>query len=270
MMRLLHWVLAPRSELPEFPKEWGKEPEISEDIPVGDAQFSVLYSDIGKVFYRTCGPDKSGDNGWLVDGAIETVYLPDESSLKWTGQESTWQWLTEKGANAIWTIDAKLMEKDLIGSASTTERPLFSFSPDRGVGAFSIQRTMHFTPDLTPTLPTTIFGVQLLQAEDAAEAPIFATWTLDVSAAPRTMIVTRIRATEALFPELLGKIIEAAQKDNIAKVEIWGLEDKWQRLADKAGWETHERSTHLSAYKWYGKESEDRVSWMFNERFCWC
>lgn len=65
MMRLLHWAIAPHALLPPFPEVWGAPPN-----SVGNARFSVLYSDVGENFYLQCSPGDDRDKGWVVRGAI--------------------------------------------------------------------------------------------------------------------------------------------------------------------------------------------------------
>lgn len=61
MMRLMHYALAPKDKLPPFPSAWGAPPT---NI-LGDAAFSVLYSDVGPRFYAKC--TKGADQpGWVA------------------------------------------------------------------------------------------------------------------------------------------------------------------------------------------------------------
>ncbi|GBE89008.1 hypothetical protein BKA93DRAFT_788521 [Sparassis latifolia] len=273
MLHLLHWVLAPRSALPAvFPPSWGSPPQIADSFRTRNAHFSVLYSDIGGQFYRACGPDVEEGNGWLVSGARETVYIPETSVRQTTNVDTKWEWLTEDTVNSVWKRDVKDIKADMRAAAAASNCTLFSFLPHNGVGVYTIRRTMSFDSDRTPVLPTAIWGVLLRQDldESGGEPQTFATWTLDVRDRPRTLVVTRIRATKSSFPQLLAKIVEAAQNEKTERIEIWGLREEWYSLAEELGWKTGERAEHLSAFKWYGRETDDEVEWMFNEKFCWC
>ncbi|KAI0944814.1 hypothetical protein AcW1_001660 [Taiwanofungus camphoratus] len=288
MMRLLHWVLAPRSALPaKFPSAWGSPPLIR-GLRVSNAQWSVLYSDVGEDFYRACGPDENSAAGWLVRGALKSVYhLPPSSVgaeaagiVTEGGVRQRWDWLTENKTKALWEMDAEWMKNDLIKSSNS--HTLFAFLPDKGVGAFTIQRTMSFTEAMDPVFPTDIWGVILFPNDvtdwegfltnnrNNIDLPTFATWTLDVQVAPRTLVVTRLRANTMTFPHLLNKLVQAAGKNSIERIEIWSLPEVLQPLASNAGWKTAKRRDHLSAFKWYGEVGEDQVEWMFNEKFSWC
>ena len=56
MMRLVHWLLRPRSPTVDatFPVEWGAPPDTSmlQKLGMANATFSVLYSDVGRDFYQ--------------------------------------------------------------------------------------------------------------------------------------------------------------------------------------------------------------------------
>ncbi|CCM06809.1 uncharacterized protein FIBRA_09110 [Fibroporia radiculosa] len=143
-----------------------------------------------------------------------------------------------------------------------------------------MQRTMVFMADMQPVLPLDIWGVLLLSHEGAAlrdvladregECPAFATWSLDTLASSRTLIVTRLRATKRTFPALVQKLVEYAKKCDARKIEIWGMQEELQEVANGLGWTTSARDNHLSSFKWYGKEVDEGIDWMFNERFCQC
>lgn len=278
MMRLLHWVLAPRHALPPFPEAWGAPPEVPPEFGVQNAQFSVLYSDVGKEFYRACGPTAEQGNGWLTRGAIETSWYAAKASAD-TSSESTAPhiWLSEDDAKHVWSLDVPLMSTDLAKAAASTSRTTFSFLPHKGVGAFVVQRTMTFKEDKTPVLPLDTWGVLLLPNSvvgvdevfaDPEKQPTYATWTVDSSAEfERFLVVTRLRASKETLPALLKLVVQFAVKEEIPKIEIWGLSEELQGAAREHRWETADRAEHLSAFKWYGKENEDDLLWMFNEKY---
>lgn len=305
MMRLLHWVLAPRSALPSpFPAAWGIPPGLPSGYG-GDAQFSVLYSDIGKIFYRACGPDGK-ETGWLERDSIATVLRVSDGLLEQDAEEAQqgarWTSLTESDVKLLYEREALRMKAQLAERAATELDPdsvLFTFLPDEGVGLFQIQRVMTFGEDLQPLLPTSTWGTVLLPKESSTlaealtgqgdEPLVFATWTLGLFTTPRTMVVTRISAERDTLVQVLRIIAAAAKREKVEKVEIWGLAEELRSVAEEVGWTTIERPEHLSAFKWYGPEEEEKVKWMFNEkfvilhdhslymiltsffhRFCWC
>lgn len=270
MMRLLHWVIAPRTTaatLPAsaFPEKWGAPPEWQ-----GDGQFSVLYSDIGETFYRSSAPGESTSlgEGWVVRGAIATLWDVGPSS-KTVGSEAqlTWGDLDEAGATEVWKRDAELMKRDLVPAAAKPDAgtALFTFTPDQGVSAVQTRRMGYYGDVMAKN------GLKWLKAWGAALEPAespdevsFATWAIDT---PTTLIVTRLRSTEAAFPSLLDKITDAARQSGLAKVEVWNVPKNLEVLAAKLlDAKTEDRTNHLSAFRWYGEETPDKVEWLFNEK----
>ncbi|KAI8986892.1 hypothetical protein BD414DRAFT_461370 [Trametes punicea] len=286
MMRLLHWVLAPRSALPsEFPAEWGAPPDVAvlSTLGVANAQFSALYSDVGRIFYQACGVTPSSNDGWVVMGALETSKMLDTSDSAVTSappDELNLQWLTEDEVVALYERDASWIKDDLSRFAGDTDRTLFSFLPNGGVGAFVIRRVMDFAEGLRPVLPTTKWGMVILPhgARDVRaalrhETPLsFVTWTLDLRTSPRSLVITRLRADENTFPVFLDQLLVVAREENVEKVEFWYLRPELRDIANARGWKTRERPEHLSAVKWYGEEKDDdsELDWVYNEKFCWC
>lgn len=278
-MKLLHWVLAPQHALPApFPDAWGPPPERVDHF-VGDAQFSVLYSDIGKSFYRQCGPD-GGETGWLERDSIATVLELSGGQPKRSHEHlldgRKWNPLSEDDVKLLYEHEAHRMKATIAQIAKTlpSSHVVFTFLPNEGVGAFNIQRTMTFTTDMRPRLPTSIWGTILLPSNSVnvtdvsseSEEHVFATWTLDVQTSPRAMVVTRFCADPATLPALLDALVEAAQTENIDTIEFWGLPEKLKHAAEDNGWTSIDRPEHLSAFKWYGPEREDNVIWSFNEK----
>ncbi|KAF8899640.1 hypothetical protein CPB84DRAFT_1780294 [Gymnopilus junonius] len=290
MMRLLHWVLAPRSTLPErFPEQlWGEMPSRAlwekadaEQVPQGhgdNAVFSVLYSDIGGKFYANCSPTPSevglDKQGWVAREPISTEWAVDGLvallNSREVGVDSTasWEWLDEKSAYEIWKVDAEKMKDEMEGFARSTrnsDQALFTFLPDKGVAEFQVDRLRHFWGKVEP-LPI-YWGVYRRDGEAVGLDPsTFATWTLDVRPGQANdLIITRVRARPGKFEALMKEVVGFAKRHGVEKIEVWGLGEELRNII---GGRTWNRDEHLSSFKWYGKEKD--VNWCFNEKFCWC
>ncbi|KDQ61629.1 hypothetical protein JAAARDRAFT_150491 [Jaapia argillacea MUCL 33604] len=270
MMRLLHWVLAPKTALPaEFPTAWGEPPERVRGV--GDAGFSALYSDVGEDFYSACGVEEASVEGWDVRGPVGTVWELPKARVEGTPtSRKEWVWLDEDEMEDVWKQDVELMKRDVEERARETGRVQFSYLPDHGVAGMQVKRTMEFLPGLETTMPMEKWGVAL-KTGNGFSATAYATWTLDVLADEGVVIITRIRAERTIFKELIAKVMEAAgESGKIVKVEVWNLPAELEEIAGTMGGKTEKRNEHLSAFKWYGVENNDDVDWAFNEKFCWC
>lgn len=258
-MSLLHWVLAPSSSLSsEFPPAWGAPPSPH----FQDAQFSVLYSDVGSIFYAKCGPVPSSLDsriGWITKSPVSTQWdiVPARSSVSDTG---AYKWLSRTECIDVWKLDTELLKSDAVTLAQKHGKSVFAFLPDNGVGQFSIQRLMTFDEDLEPVYPPEPWGVQLLGQKDLT----FATWTFEPGT--KVMVLTRLRTTPEVLPRLLETVGYKARELGFDTVETWNLPEGLQDSAKELGAKSFERNEHLSAVKWYGKESDGEVEWIFNEK----
>jgi hypothetical protein len=255
MMRLLHRVLASPDSLPPFPPEWGEPP-----VPpsgAGNARFSVLWSDIGVVYYETCGPTRDRV-GWKVIDPITTIWLTDVN----VQHQDEVQWLSEQNCLQLWEQDAQYLKERLIERPPNTSSTRCTFLPNRGLAAFQLRRTNFFLPGL-PSVPVPKkWGVII----PGANPPTYATWITDIRPLPVALVLTRIRASPEMFPVLLTAIMEAAKENEAATVEMWNLEQHLLETAHKLGGSTGPRIEHLPALAWYGPEKLGDVQLLFNER----
>ncbi|KAI0072074.1 hypothetical protein K474DRAFT_1711927 [Panus rudis PR-1116 ss-1] len=269
MLRLLHWILAPRDALPNFPAEWGAPLNVPPNF--GDAMFSFLSSDIGSKFYEDRGPT-SEERGWVVGHHCHTVWgnisaaSPPDSPNTVTGE---WKYLKEDTAKIIWDKDAVLMKKeatDFIKSLTTSRSTAFAILPNKGLAAYFFYRQMRISPDGTIKLPTDTWGIQLI-ASDAAhpdEPTVFATWLIERQKDPQNLI-SRLRATPETFPALLAKIYDTAKEEGVNQVEVYNLPKELEAVARELGGVTSSREYSLPMLKWYGLEEEEQVDWLYNE-----
>ncbi|KAG1859208.1 hypothetical protein F4604DRAFT_1589089 [Suillus subluteus] len=262
MMRLLHWVIASRDNLPEFPEAWGTPPE--EVAGAGGGLFSVLWSDVGEEFYRSAGPGGEGD-GWETRGPVSTIWEVDTEE----GDDEGWKWLTQEQLKGLWDHDAVLIRKELENmlvenGLHEVARPtaLVTCLPTNGVAAFQIPRATYSS---NFSMAGGFWGVQSLSNPDT-----YASWSVEMQPSPPTLIVTRLWASEDTFPGLIAKIKKAARRSGIRKVEVWNLRVGLSNVAEKTGGQTFIRSEHLPQIMWYGPGTTKNAEWVHNEKFCWC
>ena len=273
MMRLLHWVLAPKSSLPSvFPAEWGDPPpRVS---AVGDASFSVLFSDIGERFYRQAGTLPNTEDGWMISDPVSTTWDVVESS-KFAPLSSEarphpslrWKWLDEELVRGIWDKDATIMKEELSLSPShRAHTTIFTFLPDRGVAEFQRHQLRLIWSKMDPQ--PAYWGVCRQRGNGGEnDASTFATWTLDVRRpASIALIITRLRAQPVDFEELFLQIVSFAKQHGVEKIEVWNLPSNLRDIGHRLGGKTFSRDEHLPLFKWYGEECHEELSWLNNER----
>jgi len=260
MTHLLHWVIAARTNLPNFPEEWGAPPE--EVADAGDGLFSVLYSDVGEAFYRSAGPGGKG-GGWEKRGAVSTIWNVGTEEQ----EENGWTWLTQDQLNGLWDRDAERIRRELENmpmndTSYDVERPeafaTVTCLPTNGVCAFHIQRSMYAS---NFSMAGGFWGVQ-----SSSDPDTYASWSVDMRPPPPTLIVTRLCASEETFPGLIMKIKQAARRSGVGKVETWNLRASLRNIAEKTGGQTSMRNNHLPQIVWYGPGATGNVEWAYNEK----
>ncbi|KAF9478293.1 hypothetical protein BDN70DRAFT_860403 [Pholiota conissans] len=271
MMRLLHWVVAPSHSLPkEFPAAWGTPPQRPSFIK--NAAFSVLYSDVGPTFYHA-GPSYDKEDGWKVVNPVSTIWSVSKahellSPIK--NDALNWKWFDEDSINGAWKVDEAAMKEEM-SKVPASGKTLFSYLPTKGVAGFQHHRLQQFWVKMNPK--PIYWGISLASDSEstALDLSTFASWTLDFR--PPTMnslIITRLRSNREDFKKLLAQVVDFAKKHSIEEVEVWNLPSALEETAHSFGGKTIVRDEHLSSFKWYGHEKNEDVSWLYNEKFCWC
>lgn len=258
MMRLLHWVIASRVNLPKFPEAWGAPPEQVAEASKG--LFSCLYSDVGEDFYRSAGPGGE-EGGWEMRGAVSTIW--DVGAEE--GGDDGWMWLTQEQLNGLWDRDAGRINKELANMLTSdtsyeVERPaaFVTYLPTDGVCGFHIPRSM-YASDFS--MVGGFWGIQSLNDPDT-----YASWSVDLRPLPPTLIITRLCASEETFLGLIAKIRQAARRSGIGKVEVWKLKEGLRDIAEKMGGRTVARNEHLPQMVWYGPGATGNIEWAYNEK----
>lgn len=251
--------MAPHPALPAFPPKWGEAPP--ERPGYNNAQFSVLYSDIGPTFYASAGASEDSE-GWIVRDPTSTILniVPKPVGISTSTRVAQSTWLTEKECEAVLDRDASEMR----ASFPSNSKPIsFTFLPNEGVALFQVRRTLFFSPgqhyaDKVPDK----WGVQIM-----IEGQLhFAMWTFDVRPPPPTLIVTRLRATKETFPEILTHMHKAARENDMERIEFWNLPKELEEVAIEYGARTEVRDEHLNAFKWYGPGKNEDIYWAHNEK----
>jgi hypothetical protein len=274
MLRLLHWVLAPRTSLPSFPLlEWGASP--AESLLAGDARFSYLGSDLGD-FYRTIGPTKE-TIGWDVIQPNSIVwpisrFIPGSTV---NDAEIAWRWLDEASALKIWDADAQLMKEEVKSTAVSEGEVLLAILPNKGIAAAQHRRVQFYLTEQVvpkPYMIPTFLGVHVTSPSSSSlSEESFITWVVDIGIAkkPLTLIITRLRfSSQASLDILLNKAIEVAKECGLEQVELWDPSKALEKVAASYGGVIELCQDMTNCLKWYGdtETGHHNVHWLYNEK----
>lgn len=253
MLRLLHWVLAPRDTRPaQFPtEEWGAPPKDVEGF--ANARVSVLYSDVGHAFYTACGLLPGTLDGWMPAPRAATIWrgLGDVPKAEPTRE---WRWLKNEEVDAFWEKDSLLIGKEMEGKGGEA----FSFTPRRGVGAFHPLRIELFLKEQGRDFDC--YGIASGSNNDLA----YASWTC-VFPGWKRLLITRLRVPPGLFNELMSAIMGFCKSQGLEEIEVWNLPQELVEPAASLGGATADMNDHLPMVKWYSSSNE--VEWVNNEKW---
>ncbi|KAM0340226.1 hypothetical protein ACHAPU_010570 [Fusarium lateritium] len=238
----------------------------------GDADFSVLWSDVGPKFYNAVGW-KPFESTWLEFPVVETEPTVEESVKS----------ITLDDIPDLAARDEELLRKR-ISSPSPQARAVVV--PDTTTLQWHIHRGDFMCEHIFSRTPT-VHGA-LYTPPDAPNSRIWAIWTgnfygmLDKPEKNILRIVRLVIEDEDVSDELLTKGIQAiassAQKTakewSCSKVEVWNPQNRVRKAAEGiqslgAKFFVRENS-NLASLQWFGKASDEDVEWVANERFAWC
>lgn len=157
LMRLLHYILAPRASLPPFPGEWGLAPPTPPGVG-GDAAFSELYSGVGDTFYAKCtqGTEKEGwgkrptvVRQWDLSGKADEVEAVVKAVEEPKGAEL--EFVSASNLGELEIEAERRIRRDL--SSSDTKRTRVAILPRYVFSSRLVPPSVSSLPFLPPYLP---------------------------------------------------------------------------------------------------------------------
>lgn len=238
----------------------------------GDADFSVLWSDVGPDFY--------GNLGWK---AYRSTYLEFPVKDAVPPADPAVKPLTMDDIPELAARDEEIVRTKV---ASSTAPASAAVIPDIDTIQWHMNRVNFMCNRIFSRTPA-IRGA-LYTPPDAPNSRIWATWTCSFYGGldePEKNVVRILRLAiedESISDETLAKGIEAiagfVQKEAkewlCSKVELWNPEERIRRVTEGieslgAKFVVRENN-NLASLNWFGKNSDQEVEWIVNERFAWC
>ena len=273
----------------------------------GKPQFSVLYSDIGKVFY--------GKHGWVpyTSSHMHLPPLPSSASITIRVPPSTP--LTASDLPPLCALDEELLRSKMSSliSREPGSKPVVALIPDAATLAWHHAREDYVAQTLFNKTPS-IKGAQVLiphPSSPMGKRRAWGVWTrvwqnVDITLTkgntlhllriciepgsaqddPESIFVEDTQAVMAIFHQAQRQAAEWG----MAEVEVWNpapatqqavklLAQDWsvqggQGVGEKWGTLIHRDSESICSLKWYddlleGNAREQAVEWIENEKFGW-
>ncbi|KAM5347975.1 hypothetical protein ACJ41O_007799 [Fusarium nematophilum] len=243
-----------------------------QEVNEGDADFSVLWSDVGPKFYNAVG--------WKP---FESTYLELPTANSESVTDKALQSLTIDDLPALADRDEKLLRNKIASASSKTRAAVL---PDLNTLRWHLHREDFMCKNIFSRTPTTRGAIYT--PPEAPNARIWAVWTRSFYAGterPEKNTVHVIRLViedESISDEVLAKGIQAiahcAQKEAkewlCSKVEIWNPEDRvrtvTQGIQELGAKFIVRENDNLASLQWFGNGSIDEIEWVANEKFAWC
>ncbi|CED82165.1 Acyl-CoA N-acyltransferase [Phaffia rhodozyma] len=256
MLRELHYLMAAPESLPPYPASLGPHsPRVPPNLRnvLQDAAFSVLYSDIGPLFYTKCYVGESG-SGWVaqpsitwefpVSAASTTATHPDlqkEKDVQWIYSKEDIIPIQSRVSQAVWT-QLERSAQDTKGKDGAE----VGFLPDQGVLYMIIVKSQAVDPQPGPDDPRRTYGFQ----------------TSDGGVVVWSPVVERGRGVGLGINYTMGKIpydliARAAASEQYDWIEIW--DDRWLAEQEGMGWPVDGRRIERSSSFSYKREIAGQV-----------
>lgn len=245
MLRLMHYVVGDPKGLPSFPKAWGEPPAER----LGDARFSVLYSEIGNKFYSSC---RVGDGPDSTEGWVEQR----QDTRSWTIQpggavenDGLWEWLGRKDTVKLEEELGKRFREDLPnqGDASKTRVAILPTS--------SVEYQIFRFEQMFPDHPSPRFGC-ILPPDANGRRPFFIYSAVGKGPdAPQTLEIMH-----AQQPVPWAAVRAAAVHHGAESVKMWSDFTGWDKEEGGVKVEQNEDCPSLASY------GLGEVDWQFNDK----
>lgn len=296
LMSTMHYILGPHDHLPPWPIEaLGPPPGTS--TMRNDALYSILWSDVGVDFYRSC---KIGDrDGWVTRLDEELVWdIKNEDQqerdavvgLDLSGVRFLREWNAELVPPALVdSYETKLLKQaagnlDQNESELTTKKTKFILDSANSPGLINYylvrgvqnRSSSSKSKSAIPKPETETFGFV------DQERGIWAVWLVDLSedGTKATFRVTSVGVLsldeeEAKLGDDLARLkaILLSQAKNMGcdEVTLWALPERIQKLwmESEPTIKSVKRKEHLGAIAWYGTGHGDEVQWEGGQEFTW-
>lgn len=261
-------------------KQWSegrREPKNSDDdTVVTHSLFSVLYSDIGKLFYAK--------NGWAAFESTHLCFKPAKAAAGSLNAKA--KVLGYHDLAVLCHADEKLLRETLARRtkqlSSTGKKACAALMPELDQMLWHLMREDFMTKHIfgkTPTVRGAMFG--------EPGQRIWAVWTRGYYGGLEKIegntfhilrfVVEDESCDEQYIVDGFKAIIEIAQ-DEAAQwrsfdIQMWNPSPLLKKVAEKSGLQ-HElvdrEKDSIASLMWYGDEPTASVEWVANEKFAWC
>lgn len=251
--------------------------------------FSVLYSDVGKVFYAK--------QGWMP---FESTHLEfPASSSSSSSSPGNLKPIGPHDIDPLADADEAILRRTL-ADAATSPKSRVALLPSADQFGWHIAREAFQCQHLLGRTPTTHGVIYTIPSSSSSSSTsssspsfppprVWAIWKRNHSApadqpGKNTLFILRFvvendhAISDGDLSEAIEAIVNAARREAASwacsKVEMWNPDERVRRLAEgnealEAKFVVREQDS-ITALRWFGQGSADDVEWIANEKYAWC
>ena len=248
--------------------------------------FSVLYSDVGKVFYAKQGwvPFESAHLEFPASSSSSSSSSSTAAAESAASSDTPLKTIKPEDIPALAAADEALV-RAAVANAPPSPKSIVAILPDADQIQWHAAREAFQCEHLLSRVPST-HGVLYTTPSSSR---VWAIWKRNHSGPAtepdkNTLFILRfvIEDEKSISDEDLTKaidaIISAARREAsewaCGKVEMWNPSERLRRLAEgnsnlDAKYVVREDDS-ITSLRWFGQGTANDVEWIFNEKYAWC
>ncbi|PUU77495.1 hypothetical protein B9Z19DRAFT_169107 [Tuber borchii] len=223
----------------------------------GENALSVLYSDIGKEFYKKLG--------WQPHSSLHLNIPVSPNSSPNIATTATTP-LKTASLPPLCTQDIKALKASLTATPALKSR--ISFHPDPKTFDWHFARAEHLANITNRPPPTTKGAI-------TASGSAWIVWTHDFQKAGPKLHILRVAGEPSKedAKDLLTAAVAEARECGLACVQVWNPKEAVEEAGKGLGGQIVERTDSVPSIMMYEPgvgSTVEEVEWFANERFAWC
>ena len=254
----------------------GEEFAKEETVKAGAAQFSVLFSDIGKKFY--------GDLGWKP---FPSTHLSFPTKPFVTGFDDRLTPIDDDNLASLAELDERVLRIKMQSPPTGSAKVRAAILPDYNTLEWHIARETYMANHVFNSNGPKKNGVLYTPAGHPNQR-VWGIWSAiwyGGRERPEMNVLNFLRfgvEDDNISDQELSKAIKAiigaahsmAHEWLCTKVDMWNPDTRTQKLISAMpeldGELVHREKTNIASLRWFGEGSVDDVEWVANEKFEWC
>ncbi|EFY92619.1 hypothetical protein J3459_020103 [Metarhizium acridum] len=241
----------------------------------GSAEFSILFSDIGKDFYA--------NHQWMPFRSVHMTFPTTPFTTRYDDQLTL---ITGDNLQAIARLDEQTLRRKIADPPSRGYKRRVAILPDFATYEWHVARERFMCDYMLGKAPT-VHGAIYTPA-DAPDSRVWMLWSNILYGGkekPQDNVMNILHyawENENMSDEdlsralgaIMGLVHTKAQDWLCSRVDMWNPDERTQRLLENMtrlqGKLIVREKTNIPSLRWFGQGPVSEVEWVDNEKFEWC